>query len=141
MAAHQREIHPGQGNNLLDKHGRPLQNTRRSNRYGVCHKCGDLNINLSRHSSGCDRTPRKAIPPHSEVLGGGPSARNPVTPSTPAAESSNQSEQSSQSRLLTWRIGDVGPMLDALTEQPLQESISPRQKPYDRSTKCPLLAA
>ena len=27
--------------------------------------------------SGCDITPRKTIPPHSEILGGGPSARKP----------------------------------------------------------------
>ena len=100
---------PGRG-----KLGRPLQKTRRSNRYGVCCKCGDLYTNLSRHSSGCDRTPSDTIPPHSDGLGGEPSARNPATPSTPAAESSNQSEQSSPSILLSWRIEDVGRMLDAL---------------------------
>ena len=102
----QREAYPGEGNILLDKLGRPLQKTRRSNRYGVCHKCGDLLINLSRHPS--------RIPPHSDGLGGESSARNLATPSTPAAESSNQSEQSSQSRHLPWGSEDVGPMLDAL---------------------------
>ena len=105
----QREAYPGEGNILLDKLGRPLQKTRRSNRYGVCHKCGDLLINLSRHPSRCDR-----IPPHSDGLGGESSARNLATPSTPAAESSNQSEQSSQSRHLPWGSEDVGPMLDAI---------------------------
>ena len=114
VAAHQREVHPGEGNSLLDKLGRPLQKTRRSNRYGVCHKGGDLHTNLSRHSSGCDRTPPETIPPHSDGLGGNPSARNPAPPSTPAAECSNQCEQSSQSRLLSWGREDMGPMLDAL---------------------------
>ena len=109
VAAHQREAYPGEGNSLLGKLGRPLQKTRRSSRYGVCHKCGDLHTNLSSHSSGCDRTP-----PHSDGLGGEPSARNLATPSTSAAESSNQSDQSSRSRLLPWGREDVGPMLDAL---------------------------
>ena len=36
-AAHQREAHPGEGNGFLEKLGRPLQKTRRSNRYGVCY--------------------------------------------------------------------------------------------------------
>ena len=89
VAAYQREVHPGEGNSLLEKLGRPLQS---SNRYGVCYKCGDLHTNLSRHSSGCGRTPPDTIPPHSDGLGGEPSARNPATPSTPAAENSNQSE-------------------------------------------------
>ena len=114
FAAHQREVHPDEGNNLLGKLGRPLQKTHRSNRYGVCYKCGDLHTNFSRHSSGCDRTPPETIPPHCDGLGGEPSARNPATPSTPAAESSYQSEQSSRSRLMPWGIEDVGPMLDAL---------------------------
>ena len=92
VAAHQREAHPGEGNSFLEKLGRPLQKTRRSNRYGVCYKCRDLHTNLSRHSSGCDRTPSDIIPPHSDGLGGEPSARNPDTPSTPAAENFNQSE-------------------------------------------------
>ena len=52
VAAHQREVHPGEGNSLFEKLGRPLQKTRRSNLYGVCHKGGDLHTNLSRHSSG-----------------------------------------------------------------------------------------
>ena len=107
VAAHQRKIHPEEGNSLLDKLGRPLQKTRRSNRYGACHKYGDLHANLSRHSSGCDQTPPETIRPHPDGLGGEPSARNPATPSTPAAQSSNQSGQSSQSRLLPWGIGDV----------------------------------
>ena len=55
--AHQREAHPGEENSLLDKHVRPLQTTHRSNRFGFCRKCGDLPINLSWHSSGCNRTP------------------------------------------------------------------------------------
>ena len=114
FAAHQCEVHPGEGNSLLEKVERPLQKTRRSNRYGVSYKCGDLHTNLSRHSSGCDRTPSDTIPQHSDELGGEPSARNPDTPSTPAAENSNQSEQSSSSILLPWGIEDVGPMLDAL---------------------------
>ena len=73
-----------------------------------------IHANLSRHSSGCDRTPSDTIPPHSDGLGGEPSARNPDTPSTHAAENVNQSEQSSPSILLPWGIDDVGPMLDAL---------------------------
>ena len=113
-AAHQREAHPGEGNRFLEKLGRPLQKTRRSNRYGVCYRCGDLHTNLSRHSSGCDRTPSDTTPPYSDGLGGEPSARNPDTPLTPAAENFNQSEQSSPSVLLPWGIEDVGPMLDAL---------------------------
>ena len=114
VADHQREVHPGKGNSLLEKLGRPLQKTRRSNRYGVCYKCDDLHTNLSRHSSGCDRTPPDAMPQDSDGLGGEPSARNPATPSTPAAENYNQSEQSPPSILLPWGIEDVGPMLDAL---------------------------
>ena len=39
VAAHQREVHPGEGNGILEKLGRTLQKTRRSNRYGVCYKC------------------------------------------------------------------------------------------------------
>ena len=99
VAAHQHEAHPGEGNSFLEKLGRLLQKTRRSNRYGVCYKCGDLHTNLSRHSSGCDRTPSDTIPPHSDGLGG---------------EHFNQSEQSPPSILLPWGIEDVGPMLDAL---------------------------
>ena len=91
VAAHQREAHPGEGNSFLEKLGRMLQKTRRSNRYGACYKCGDPHANLSRHSSGCDRTPSDTIPPHSDGLGGETSARNPNTPSTPAAEDFNQS--------------------------------------------------
>ena len=101
------QAHPGEGNSFLEKLGRPLQNTRRSNRYGVCYKCGDLRTNLSRHSSGCDRIPLSTTPPHSDGLGGEPSARNPDTPSTPAAETFNQSQQSSSSILLPWEI-EVG---------------------------------
>ena len=74
----------------------------------------DLQTNLSRHSSRYNRTSIKVTPPHSDGLGGKPSARNPATPSTPAAESSCQSEQSSPCRLLPWGPKDVGPMLDAL---------------------------
>ena len=114
VAAHQRETHPGEGNSFLGKLGRLLQKTRRSNRYGVCYKCGDLHANLSRHSSGCDRILSDTIPPHSDRPGGEPSARNPDTPSTPATGNCNQSEQSSPSILLLWGIEDVGPMLDAL---------------------------
>ena len=76
VAAHQREARPGEGNGFLEKLGRPLQKTRRSNRYDVCYKCGDLHTNLSRHSSGCDRTHSDTIPPHSDGLGCEPSARN-----------------------------------------------------------------
>ena len=119
VAAHQCEAHSGEGNNLLEKLGRLLQKTRRSNRYGFCYKCGDLHANLSRHSSGCDRTPSDTIPPHSDGLSGEPSARNPDTPSTPAAENSKQSEQSSPSILLPPGIEDVGPMLHALDETTL----------------------
>ena len=114
VAGHQRKVHSGEGNILFEKLGRPLQKTRRSNRYSVYYKCGDLHTNLSRHSSGCDQTPPDAIPPHSDGLGGEPFTRNPATPSTPAAETSNQTEQSSPSILLPWGIEDVGPMLDAL---------------------------
>ena len=64
VSAHQREAHSGEGNSLLEKLGRPLQKTRRSNRYGVGYKCVDLHTNLSRHSSGCDRTPPDTIPSH-----------------------------------------------------------------------------
>ena len=99
VAAHQREVHTGEGNSLLAKLGRPLQKTHRSNQYGVCYKCGDLHANLSRHSSGCGRTPPDITPLHSDELGGETSSRNPATPSIPAAESSNQSEQSSPSML------------------------------------------
>ena len=108
------QAHAGEGNSFLEKLGRPLQNTRRSNRYDGCYKCGDLHTNLSRHSSGCDRIPSDTTPPHSDGLGGELSARNPDTPSTPAAENVNQSQQSSPSILLPWGIEDVGPMLDAL---------------------------
>ena len=114
VAVNQREAHPVEGNSFLEKLGRLLQKTRHSNRYGVCYKCGDLHANLSRHSSGCDRTPSDTIPLHSDGLGGEPSARNPDTPSTPAGINSDQSEQSSPSILLPWGIEDVGPMLDAL---------------------------
>ena len=114
VAAHQHEAHPGEGNSFLEKHGRLLQKTRRSNRYDVYYKCGDLHANLSRYSSGCDRAPSDTIPPHYDGLGNEPSARNPDTPSTPAAENCNQSEQSSSSILLPWGIEDVGPMLGAL---------------------------
>ena len=63
VAAHQREAHPEEGNSFLEKLERLLQKTRRSNRYdGVCYKCGDLHANLSRHSSGCNRTPSDTIP-------------------------------------------------------------------------------
>ena len=86
VAAHQRGAHPGEGNGFLEKLGRALQKTRRSNRYGVCYKYGDLQTNLSRHSSGCDQTLSDTIPLHSDGLGGEPSARNPDTPLTPAAE-------------------------------------------------------
>ena len=54
VAAHQRETHLGEGNSFLEKLGRLLQKTRRSNRYGVCYKCGDLHANLSTLESGCD---------------------------------------------------------------------------------------
>ena len=91
VAAHQREAHPGEGNIFLEKLGRPLQKTRRSNRYGVCYKCGNLHTDLGRHSSGCDRTPSDIMPPHPDGLGGERSARNPDMPSTPAAETFNQS--------------------------------------------------
>ena len=90
VAAHQCEAHPGEGNNFLEKLGRLLQNTRRSNRYGVCYKCSDLHANLSRHSSGCDQTHSDTIPPHSDGLGGEPFARNPDTPSTPAGKISTK---------------------------------------------------
>ena len=114
VAAHQREVHPEERKSLLEKLERPLQKRRRSNRYAVCYRCGDLPTNLSRHSSGCDRTPSDTIPPYSDGLGGESSARNSDTPSTPVTESSNQREQSSPSILLPWGIEDVGPMLDAL---------------------------
>ena len=104
VAAHQREAYPGDGSGFLEKLGRPFQKTRRSNRYSVCYKCGDLQTNLSRHSSGCDRTTSDTITPHSDELGGEPSARNPDTPLTPAAENFNQSEQSSPSILFPWGI-------------------------------------
>ena len=119
VAAHQREVHLGEGNSLLKKLGRTLQKTRRSNRYDICCKCGDLHTNLSRHSSGYDRTPPDAIPPHSDGLDREPSARNLGTLSTLALESSNQSKQSSPSILLPWGIEDLGPMLDALDETTL----------------------
>ena len=144
VAAHKRETHPGEGNSFLEKLGRLLQKTRRSNRYGVCYKCGDLHANLSRHSSGCDRTPSDTIPPHSDGLGGEPSARNPDTPSTPAAEHFNQSEQSSPSILLPWRMEEVGPMLDdaldgtTLTRMSLSTAQEVRQEhriPFARSLR------
>ena len=69
VAVHQREAHPGEGNSLLEKLGIPLQKTRRSIRYGVCYKCGDLHTNFRRPSSGCDQTPLDTIPPHSDGLG------------------------------------------------------------------------
>ena len=70
IAAHQCEVHPEEGNRLLDKLGMSLQDTCRSNQHGVCHKCGDLHTNPSRHSSGCDQTPPVTIPPHPNRLGG-----------------------------------------------------------------------
>ena len=114
VAAHQREAHSGEGNIFLEKLGRLLHKTHRSNRYCACYKCSYLHANLSRHPSECDRTPSDTIPAHSDGLGGEPSARNPDTPSTPAAENSNRSEQSSPSMLLPWGIEHVGPVLDAL---------------------------
>ena len=86
VAAHEREVYSGEANGLLEKLWRPLLKTRRSNRYGVCYKCGDLHTNLSRHKSGCDRTLPETIPPHSDGLSGEPFARNPATPSTPALQ-------------------------------------------------------
>ena len=62
VAAHQREAHPGEGNSFLEKLGRPLQKTRRSNRYGVCYKCGDVHTNLSRRSSGVIEHPQTPYP-------------------------------------------------------------------------------
>ena len=143
VAAHQREAHPGEGNGFLEKPGRPLRKTRRSNRYGVCYKCGDLQTNLSRHSSGCDRTPSDTIPPHSDRLGGEPSTRNPDTPLTPAAKTFHQSEQSSPSIRLPWGVEDVGPMLDALdrttlARMPLFTAKAVRQEhrmPFARSLR------
>ena len=114
VAAHQREAHPWEGNSFLEKLGRLLQKTRRSNRYGICYKCVDLHANLSRHSSGCDRTLSDTIPPHSDGLGGEPFVRNPDTPSTLVAENFNQSEQSSPGIRLPWGVEDMGPMLNAL---------------------------
>ena len=64
---------------LLDKLGRPLPKTRRSNRYGVCHKCGDLHMNLSRHSRGRNRMPLEIVPSHLNGLAGEPSARCPAS--------------------------------------------------------------
>ena len=142
VAAHQREAHTGEGNSFLEKLGRPLQKTRRSNRYGVCYKCGDLRTDLSRHSSGCDRTPSDTIPPHSHGLSGEPFTRNPDTPTTPAAENSNQSGQSSPSILLPCGIEDVGPMLDALDGTTLARmSLSTAKAVQQRSTECPLPAS
>ena len=113
---------PGRGTDLLkNSRDRYKRHAARSTRYGVCYKCGDLHTNLSRHSSGCDRTPPDTIAPHSDGLGGEPSTRNPDTSSTPAAEHSNQSDQSSPSILLPWGIEDVGPMLDALDGTTLAE--------------------
>ena len=68
VAAHQRKVHPGEGNNL-EKLRKPLQKTRRSNRYGVYYRCGDLHANLSRHSIEWVRsnTPRYHTP-HSDGL-------------------------------------------------------------------------
>ena len=114
VAVNHREVHLGEGNSLLDKLGRPLQNTRYSKRYGVCQKFGDRHTNLIRHSSGCNRMPPKAILPHPNELGGEPSATDLTMPSTCAVESSYQSEQSSQRRLLPGGIQDVGLMLDDL---------------------------
>ena len=37
ITAYRGEVHPGEGNSLLEKLERPLQKTRRSNRYGVCY--------------------------------------------------------------------------------------------------------
>ena len=56
VAAHQLEVHPGEGNSVYYKLGGALQKARRSNRYAVCHSCGDFHTNLSRYSSRCDRT-------------------------------------------------------------------------------------
>ena len=86
VAAHEREVYAGEANGLLEKLWRPLLKTRRSNRYGVCYKCGDLRTNLRRHKSGGDRTLLETIPPHSDGLSGEPFARNPATPSTPALQ-------------------------------------------------------
>ena len=132
-----REVHLGEGNSLLENLGRPSQKTRRSNRYGVCYKCGDLHTNLSRHSSGCDRTPPDTIPPHSDGLGGEPSTRNPVMPSTPAAETSNQIEQSLPSILLTWGIEYVGPMLHALDGATLARMSLPTAKAVQQEHRMP----
>ena len=62
VAAHQREVHPGEGNSLLGKLGRPLQKTRRSNRYGVCYKCGELHTNLSSARVGAIEYPQIPYP-------------------------------------------------------------------------------
>ena len=112
--------------------------TPRSNRYGVCYKCGGLHTNLSRHSSGCDRTPSDTIPPHSDGLGGDPSARNPAMPSNPAAEISNQSEQASPRILLLWGIEGVGPMLDALGGTTLARMFRSTAKAVRQEHRMPL---
>ena len=75
IAAQQREVHPGERNSFLEKLGKPLQKTSRSNRYGTYYKCGDLHANFCRHLSGCYRTPPETVPSHSDGQGGESSAR------------------------------------------------------------------
>ena len=92
----------------MGKLGRPLRKTPRLNRYGVCHKCGDLHTNLNRHSSGCDQTPTRTLPSHRSELAEEPGDRSQATPPAPAAD------DTTNHRLLPWSIEDVGPTLDAL---------------------------
>ena len=97
---------PGEGRRLrfLQKLGGPLKKTPHSNRYGVCRKCGDLHANLSRHYSGCNRTPTTNVPSHSQESADGPSNRDPTATPAPTDTANH----------LPWGIEDFGPVLDAL---------------------------
>ena len=114
VAVHQREAHPGEGNGLLEKLGRPLQKTRRSNRYGVCYKCGDLQRTSADTRVDAIEHPQTTYPRILMDWVASPLREIQTRPLTPAADIFNQGEQSSPSILLPGGIEDVGPTLDAL---------------------------
>ena len=132
-SSHQREAHPREGKTILQKLGGLLKKTPRSNRYGVCRKCGDLHTNLTRHSSGFNQIPTATVPFHRQNPADGPSNRGPTASPAPT-DTANR-------LLMFWGIEDVGLVLDALdwttlTTMSLSTSKTVRQEhrmPFARS--------
>ena len=58
LAAHQRSVHPGQGQDLLNRLGQILRRKHGRPAYEACSKCLDLYTNKNRHESNCDRDAR-----------------------------------------------------------------------------------